>query len=206
MILIHREMNSFDGLKYLNNLEKLDATFANMIDFDFSYFSKLKQVEFYWSAKTKFFFNCTNLEVVKIWKYKSKDYTLGQFSKLVKLKKLTILQSNIIRINGIEHLESLTDLALCFNPKLEINMNQFESPLDKIETLEINNCKNVRLDFVKVFPNLKKLHLVKFQDIDELRPIFQSCFYLKELNIEETKVLEKDTYYNDYSQIKIYKH
>ena len=75
--------------------------------------------------------------------------------------------------------------------------------LPNIEELEINTCRKVSLEFINVFPNLKKLTLVKFQDIHALLPILEGLPRLEELFVGETKILEADnTYYLNYPNIK----
>lgn len=191
-LTISYNLESYDGLKYLINLECLLARFAEKVDFDFSFYPKLKEVKFNWTTKTKFFFKCFSLENITIWKYKSKDSTLAEFSDFVNLKKLTITQSNIKNISGISNLRNLSHLSLNYNSKLEFDASVQHDYFLFVEFLEIENCKKINLDFIEFFPNLRKLTLVKFQEIESLKPIFEGLSKLEELSISETKILDNN--------------
>lgn len=203
ILSINRQLHSYTGLYYLKNLEYLQARNADSIDFDFSCFKKLEEVSFYWTAKTKGFFSCTSLKSIRIWKYKAKNKTLLEFPSLEKVIKLGIIQSNITSIRGLEKLKHLKVLELSYNLGLEINYADLCFTMPYVEELEINTCKKVGLDFIKIFPNVRKLTLVKLQDIEELRPILDGLPKLEELFVGETKILEIDnSYYLNYPKIK----
>lgn len=203
-LTISYDLKSYDGLKYLVNLECLLARFAEKVDFDFSFYPKLKEVKFNWTTKTKFFFKCLLLENITIWKYKSNDGTLSEFSSLVNLKKLTISQSNISCLSGISDLHYLSYLSINYNSKLEFIDSLPHDKFLYVEFLEIESCKKINIDFIAFFPNLKKLTLVKFQDIESLKLIFEGLSKLEELSISETKILDiNDINFQKYSKVKI---
>lgn len=197
-----RDINDISGLYTQKNLKILD-TWQCEIDLDFSYFSNLEELHFYWSQKDKNLFLCTSLKRIRIWKYKSKNNTLNEFSSLINLEELGVIQSNIVNISGIEKLQRLKKIELSYNLKLEIDFKELGFTLPNIEDLEINTCKKVGLDFIKVFPNVKKLRLVKFQDIEQLKPILDGLPMLEEIFVGETNILESDnTYYTNYKNIR----
>ncbi|MES1181182.1 MAG: hypothetical protein ABUL44_00150, partial [Flavobacterium sp.] len=203
ILTIDRMIKSYEGLYHLNNLIYLQASDAESLDLDFSYFKKLEDISFYWTPKTQNFFDYKSLRIIRVWKYKSKDKTLSEFSAFSNVEKLGIIQSNITSIKGIKNLDRLKELELSYDLNLEINYDDLDFTLRNIEVLEIDTCKKVGLDFIKVFPNVKKLTLVKFQDILELRPILEGLPMLEELFVGETKILETDnSYYLDYPRIK----
>lgn len=195
-------VKDFSGIYSQKNLIELKVIYVD-IDIDFSYFKKLERISYYWTPKTKGFFDCVSLKAIKIWKYKSKDSTLNEFNAFVNLEELAVTQSNIKSISGIEKLQHLRKLELSYNLKLQIDFKELGFILPNVEDLEINTCKNVGLDFVKVFPNVKKLKLVKFQDIEQLKPILDGLPLLEEIFVGETNILESDnTYYTTYTNIK----
>ncbi len=189
------------GLYTQVNLVDLSARFFDHADLDFSYFKKLEVIEFYWSPRTRNFFGCTSLKDISTWKYKSADKTLAEFSVFNKLEKLKVVQSNILNIDGIENLSHLRSLTLAYNTNLEIKYSGVV--FENVEELEINTCRKVNLDFIKMFPNLKRLELFNFQPIPELRPILDGLPKLEDLFVGSTKIEESDnTYYLNYPNIK----
>jgi len=203
ILIINWEMDSISGLYHLKNLVKLDAWLASFLDLDFSFFQVIEDVAFNWTPKTQNFFGCNSLRVIRVWKYKATDKTLSEFGVFNNVENLGIIQSNITTIKGLENVRSLKKLELAYNTALEINDNDLGFKLPNVEVLEINTCRKIGLSFVKVFPNVRKLTLVQFQDIQALRPILDGLPKLEELFVGQTKILETDnSYYLDYPHIK----
>lgn len=197
-------ISDFSGLYFLKNLEELDIRMNRPIVLDFSKFKTLASASiYYWPGKTKNLFLCKTLKNLSIWKYDSMYKNLMEMSSLENLETLRVIQSSIKTIGSIEKLSKLKTIELSYNSKLKIDCNELNIVMPDIEELEINTCKNIGLDFLKIFPNLKRLTLVKFQPIPELKIILDGLPKLEKLFVGETKILESDNrYYLNYPQIK----
>ena len=196
-------IKDISGLYAQKNLTYLDISFFTYFDIDFSYFKKLEKISFYWTPGMKNFFSCSTLKDIDIHKYKAPKKDLAEFSAFPGLQNLWVVQSNIVSIRGIEKLNLLNTLFFSHNTNLEISFSQLGFTMPHVEDLEIDTCRKIDLDFIKIFPNLKRLKLTQFQDIKSLRPILDGLPKLEELFVGETKIEESDNaYYANYSNIK----
>lgn len=203
IIVTSNNIKNWDGLYFLEWLNELRCEWLEGVNVDFLKIKGLKVLWVDWNKNQSTLFNLNKLEELRLWKYKPKIETLQEFKNLKSLKSLEVVQSSIKSIKGIEELESLKSFSVCYNKNLEILEKSFSSPLSNVETLHIEVCKKINLDFIKLFPNLKKLEIVNNGTIYSLRPILDGLPKLTDLFIGETLIEESgNEYYKEYKNIK----
>lgn len=174
-----------DGIYSQTALIELDTTDFENYAFDFCFFKNLEKLSAFWSKEHRGFFSLTKLRNLRLWKYKSKNQDLKEFEEFKKLNYLKLIQSNVTNLHGLEKLESIEELVLAYNPKLEFERNSKFS-FTQVVKLEIENCKKINLDFIKVFPNLKKLEINNQPDIISLKPLLDGLTKLEQLAYDAT--------------------
>ncbi|MEO6302497.1 MAG: hypothetical protein ABIP51_04935 [Bacteroidia bacterium] len=203
IIVTSEVINDWSGLYTLKGLKKLSANWLDNIVLDFSKIKKLNSIWIDWNKKQTNLFNLSDLQELQLWKYKPKKFNLDELKKLSSLQTLGIFQSNIQSIKGIEDLSSLKNLKLGYDKDLEILFSDFKKPFNNIEQLHIEVCKKINLDFIKLFPNLKRLKIFNNGKLKSLRPILDGLPKLEEIFIGETIIEESDNeYYKNYPNIK----
>lgn len=203
ILVFSLKIKDWSGLYYLKSLNTLRVNWLDGVIVDFSKIKGLKSIWVDWNKKQSNLFLLKDLEVLRLWKYKPKISNLEELEKLKALTSLEIIQSNIKNISGVEKLKSLKSLGLAYNRNLEILKSDITEPQLNLESLDIEACKKINLDFVKLFPNLKKLRIVNNGTIKSLRPILDGLPKLEEIFIGESLIEESDNeYYKDYKNIK----
>lgn len=197
---------------YFSNIEVV-YSFKNLIELvnwdnglkiDFQYLNKLEALECSYNPRLKNFFTLVNLTYLKINRYSSKSIDLEEFRAFANLSELYICFTKIQSINGLQSLKNLKKLTIRSAPKLEINLNDNLNPLYSVEELWLDSCKKVTFDFVKLFPNLKKLDISGWGNIETVKPILKALPKLEKFSIGDgTTIMEHDNrYFNDYPKIK----
>lgn len=176
------EFINLDAFYTLNDLESLflseGATFPKRSKLDFSHFKKLKKCTVTWSPNfTSSLFECPDLEVLTIHKYKSDDLVaIGERAK--KLKYLELCHGSVKTLDGIELLQQLTDFRVSYLSKLEDVVALAQVP--NLKHLELNSSKHVKdLYFLNALTHLQELVLGEcftLSDLDFLQ-------YLTELEL-----------------------
>jgi|GEM_PF-2369291 len=196
-------VKNFSGLYYLKELKELINLYDEM-GIDYSHFSEIEKLEINWSKKDKDLFTRFSLKSLRIHKYKSQSEDLIEFSNLNNLNNLWIIQSTVSSINGIEKIPLLKKMTLAYNSKLKICLNNLNFVISEIDELVIESCKNIGLDFVKIFPNIKRLEIRNQGKISSLRPILEGLPKLEKLFVGAGTIIEEadNKYYNDFDNIR----
>jgi hypothetical protein len=197
------KIDDWTGLYYLKSLKNLNARWLDNVILDFSKIHGLESIWVDWHKKQTNLFNLLYLKELHLWKYKPNTKSLYEIEGLPNLVTLQLVQSNITNLKGIECIIHCKTLSLAYIKDLEINKDDFKTPLFSIENLDIESCKKVNLDFIKLFPNIRKLRFVNNGKLESLRLILDGLPFLEEIFIGETVIEESDNeYYRNYPNIK----
>jgi protein phosphatase 1 regulatory subunit 7 len=86
---------------------------------------------------------CKNLRILTLTFYNPPSRNLEDLTDLVKLKRLTIVRSNIYSLKGSGNLKQLRRLVLSNLPKLNC-IDEIEKLSDNLLVLRIEGCKNIQ--------------------------------------------------------------
>jgi hypothetical protein len=190
IISAYKEID-YSGIHFLKNLKVLALNILSKDnqELDFSKFPNLLDCRFTWRTKTSSLFNCTSLEYLGITKYKGEN--LEEFEKLINLKTLSIGQSSIETLNGLNKLVGLENLDLFNNRKL-VNFQGIGN-LKSLKRLSIESCKGLNeINEVSSLYNLEKLIINNCGDIESIKPI-ESLKNLKEFYFQDsTNIIDGD--------------
>lgn len=172
------------------------------LEYDFLNFPELEVLIYTWIKKCKNISSLKKLKELSLWSYKPKSQDLIEFSEMSKIEELRIIQSNITTISGSEKMPNLNSLILISNRNL--SLEDLDCIYPNVESLYIESCKKINDNFVKFFPNLKKLEFSSNAPIDSLKNILENLKKLEYLNVAENDILESDNrYWKDYKNVKI---
>jgi len=187
--LIDLNIKSIKAVQYLKELRKLKIITYSKDPINFNFFPYLIDCSFEWIRGSESIFEVTGLRNLFISSFKEKSS--DNFSKLVHLKELSILNSSIENINGITKLTNLKFLRLGLLRKL--NTLQGIKYLNNLEHLEIQKCKRIS-KICEIFSliNLRCLMLNDIGYIESIKGIEKlkklECF----LFYESTNILDGD--------------
>lgn len=160
---------NFDKIHSLNKLKYL-RTEANYLkeEIRFDAFPDLEETSIDWRPKVKSVFNCVKLKNIFINHYKGKD--LNAFANLTNLEELSLLNSPLESLNGIEKLTKLKKIRFGNLRKLT-SLSGIES-LTNLESFSIQGSKKIQsIDEVANLVNLTFLNFSANADIETLKPI-----------------------------------
>ena len=172
---------SFNGLKYLINLEMLDCRGSqSSTPIDFSYLKKLKVCSLAHTLhkKNKTLFECITLEKLSVYGYLDKDFS---FSLLINLKILTLQTTSLLELKGIDKLQKLQSFKLEKSKKIK----DFEE-ISKVKSLKRLTLKYCRVDnLIESISQLKKLEFLFLENVGKIESIsaLKNCQNLKEIFI-----------------------
>ena len=178
---------SSEGIETFINIEmlKLDEPLYPLIDFNL--FKNLDNIKISWDSKYKTdFFSSQKLKKMFIRFLSHND--CEHISKASNLHSLSIVQSKLKTLKGIQKLKSLKNLLITDNRRLE-DISSLEK-LPNLETLYICNCPKLKnVDSIKALKNIRKIELLNMKNV-----------IWKDLNwIENLKELE---YFNNECEVK----
>jgi len=202
-LMIFSSYKNIDGLYTLKELRELDAGGLDQA-LNFKYFEKLEKLEYYYKPKTQHLFDRPLLSNLRLNKYHTAHLHLEEMASLKNLKELFIAFTNIKSLKGLQNLKKITSLTLAYAPNLVIKQTENFKSLKNVEELRIVKCKNVTMDFVKVFPNLKKLRIENWGKMDTIKPILDNLPKLEYLFIGSGSVINEidNRYFANYKSIK----
>ncbi|MFS3927322.1 hypothetical protein CHN50_18305 [Priestia aryabhattai] len=186
-------LKDISGITYLKNLKTLSLSESTVIDgknaVDLGEFLQLETLYLTWSKKITGINKLLNLKELAIWNYKPKSKDLEELTPLTNLKKLTLIQSNIVNLNGISKLERLSTVEL--NRLRKLNTLSDIDKLNKcLTTLDIELCKNIEdLTTIESLDCLKTLAIVNCGDIPSIEFI-KPLSNLKAIIFLETNILD----------------
>lgn len=181
----------YSGINHLRNLKVLsiNTLYKDNQEINFDKFPNLIDCRFTWRVKAKSLFNCSSLQYLGISSYKGKN--LENFNKLINLKTLSIGQSSIETLGGLNKLIKLENLDLYNNRKL-IN---FEGIINfsTLKSFSIDSCKGLNnINEISTLLNLTKLVINNCGDLDSIKSI-NKIKTLKEFDFQDsTNILDGD--------------
>lgn len=190
-INIVNSIKDISPIYHLKNLETLILQTEDNNPVDFSRFPNIKEIAFDWRQKSDSLYNCTNLEELRIWSYKSSTNDLTKFSNLKNLKKLKMVTSSIQSLQGIEKLQNLESLELSYFSKLtDIEPVKY---LKNLTNLTFTSCKAIQsFEPISNLTQLKRLVFDKMGDMPTVKT-FSMLVNLEQLGWhEKTTVTDGD--------------
>lgn len=181
-----KDYMNFDFLQKLTCLETLTID-GDTPDLNLDYFPDLRHLSFAWRASALTNIKSSALTELDIWKFNQID--INPIKDFSQLRRLSIHQSSIESLSGIERLQKLDDLSLFLNPKLE-DLSSLSGT--SIKSITIENSKNIQdYSFLESCENLEEIK------IHNSSPILSLSFVsrlrkLKSLRFVGTKVIDGD--------------
>jgi Leucine-rich repeat (LRR) protein len=160
---------NFDKIHCLSNLKYLRIEGSYLKDeIRFEAFPDLEEASVDWRQKAKSVFHSVKLKILVIDHYKGKD--LSAFSHLTNLEELSLLNSPLESLNGIEKLTKLKKIRFGNLRKLT-TVSELAS-LTNLEELWIEGSRKIQsIDAVANLINLKVLNFSDSGDIETIKPI-----------------------------------
>ena len=151
-------------------LKSLGLWAEKVFSIDFSLFSKLTEVEFYYTKQTENIIALTNLRRLHIYNLKSEE--LQEFKNMALLEELILWDASNINLDGLFQLTNMRKLDIIRSKKM-IDISGLRH-LNKLEELNLSYCNNIiEISVLSHIPQLKKLRFVKckqLQDLTQLVP------------------------------------
>jgi BspA type Leucine rich repeat region (6 copies) len=160
---------NFDKIHCLSKLKYL-RTEANYLkeEIRFEAFPDLEETSIEWRPKVKSVFHSVKLKELFINHYKGRD--LSAFSSLTNLEELSLLNSPLESLNGIEKLTKLKKIRFG-NLKKLTTVSELAS-LTNLEQLWIEGSRKIQsIDAVANLINLKVLNFSESGNIETIKPI-----------------------------------
>ncbi|MEW4925442.1 hypothetical protein [Algibacter sp. 2305UL17-15] len=142
-----------DGIKHLKNLRVLISNSNPKSEFDLSFFTSLKSLSIDWNRKWLNISKCLHLKSLRLWNYDQDN--LIYFQKLKKLETLSLSDSSISSLYGIENLKMLSKFEGYHLRKL------IQISIDG----EIINLREMHLEYCRKIEN--------FQDISKIKGLMK---------------------------------
>lgn len=162
---VHTGLQSMGSLK---DLETLIISPAPQQELDFSQLHSLKNCEIEWWSGATSLFGCSNLQKLRIEKWKAAD--IGELLGLTNLQSLWLGQSSVVTLAGIGTFAKLQELTLVALNKL----GSFSdiSECHNLEALSFYRCtKLIDISFLRALRNLKQLSIENCGTVSSLEPI-----------------------------------
>jgi hypothetical protein len=193
IVLLRELMNTpMDALQYLPDLEEVSLDVTKQV-LDFAWVPSLKKLSGDWSKDLFRNTEHSNLEVLRLGKYKSIKKDMSDFPGFPALRELQLLQSTIQNLNGISRFARLNRIELAYLSKLE-KLSELDLPnltafvADKckfladheelgactnLEELKLHECGTIKsLRFIDQLQKLKTFRFIKTDVADgDLSPL-----------------------------------
>lgn len=159
--------DDWSGLYRVEGLRQISTVFAH--DVDFSRLPNLIDVATDWSSTIEAgLFSSASLTRLWLRGYKHKRGGIGRIQELSHLADLSIVQSNLTSLAGIERLGALTRLVLAYCPRLT-DVSPLRHLGAMLKELEIDHCKHaVDAETLRRLTALRKVILSDCGQIDGL--------------------------------------
>lgn len=189
LIIIDFSIKSIEAIHSLNGLIKLQLSTYSKKPINFNAFPNLVECGFEWIRGSESLFECSGLIALGINRYDDTNST--SFSKLVHLKKLTIMNSKIENLKGLAILSHLNYLSIS-NLKNLTSLHGLQN-LHELEELEIQRCKGIStISEVLQLTKLKRLLLIDLGDIASIKGIENLTELREFLFYESTNIIDGD--------------
>ena len=175
-------ISNIEGIYALKDLESLYIS-GEKLKIDFSAFPNLKKLIIDWSPFLLNIDQCSKLETLSFYKYMPLSKDMSLLSNINWLKSLTITQSPITSLKGLERFAQLEKIELNYCSKLHelcclegsketltillldhcksVNNHDYAMRLKNVNVLAYNNCGNIpSIKFIEKMPSLKDFRFV----------------------------------------------
>ncbi|MFC0187156.1 leucine-rich repeat domain-containing protein [Fictibacillus aquaticus] len=186
------DLKDISGLFFLENVTHLAIEGTTIVKkgIDFSLFPNLESLGFQWNKKLQGFHQLPALKELYLCNYAPKHGNLEELSALNELEELTITQSKVRTLQGIQHLSKLRKLELNYMRTLT-SLEGIEG-LDSLQRLDITSCKNITdLSRIQSLNSLEWVFLDRCGEIPSIGFV-QSLHRLKHFVFPKTNVLDGD--------------
>jgi hypothetical protein len=188
----NRFLKDFSGAYYLKNMKTLAVNnLRPSLRIDFDRLSTIEDLYGELPSKVNGLEGLKHLKSLGLWKYKTKNQNLEEFSNLRELKSLELIRSNITSLKGIDKLTKLDVLGFYYLKSLnDIEDIRFLS--DNLIDLKIENCKAIN-NFVAI-GQLKVLEELKMLDCGDIPSLgfIRGLTRLNTLVFAGTNILDGD--------------
>jgi hypothetical protein len=186
-------LKDLSGLKYLPLLSSLSIFTPDnkkQLDLDLSHAPQLKSLNIDWHSKITNAKACTQLEFLRLDKYKSPTHSFTDFLFSDSLKIMHFVYGNIKSLKGIKQFKNLKELKIYYNYGLT-NIDEISHLSESLSILTIENSKKIT-DFtaIKKLTNLKELYLFG-NNIDSIAFV-KDLPNLKTFSFYKSNVLDGD--------------
>lgn len=189
--IIDLRINSIESIHSLNGLKKLKLITYSKKPINFSNFPELEQCDFEWVKGSESLFRCNKLTRLSLNRFDNKTSTL--FSNLNKLEKLTIMNSAIEDLVGLENLIQLNYLSITNLKNLSSLIGLQD--LIQLEELEIYKCKKVsEISILLKLTNLRRLLLIDIGNILSIKGLENLTNLREFLFYESTNIIDGDLF------------
>jgi protein phosphatase 1 regulatory subunit 7 len=177
------------GLRWISNG-------GNVQPLDLGRFTKLTSAWMEWHPKLMITDVCTSIRTLALHKYRPKHKDISELANLPHLEDLSIIQSPIVAIDGIQRYGMLRRLELSYLSKLERLGAIRELHAANLELLECEMCKRIKdHGEVRVLASLRRLRFNACGDM-------ASIAFLKDLeNLEDFRFVESNVVDGDLSPL-----
>lgn len=189
LTIIDLNIKSIDSIHYLNELRKIEISTYCKTPVNFNSFPKLTECGFEWIKGSDSLFESSSIQKLFINSYDKKSS--AEFSRLLNLEELSILNSPIENLQGLSLLKKLKTLRLA-NLKKVTSLHGLED-LQYLEELEVQRCKGIgAISEILKLNKLTRLLLIDIGDIASIKGI-ENLTELKDfLFYESTNIIDGD--------------
>ena len=184
-LIKHISISGISNVKGIYALKDLESLYISgeKLKIDFGAFPHLKKLIIDWSPYLLNMNQCSKLETLSFYKYKPLSKDMSQLFNISWLKSLTITQSPINSLRGLEGFRQLEKIELNYCSKLEkicclesskktlttllldhcksIENHEYVELLKELKVLAYNNCGNIpSIKFIKKMPSLEDFRFV----------------------------------------------
>lgn len=203
-------IKDIESIYKLKSLRKLGIHVPN-ISLDLSKLQELDELDLEWNKNIKGLESCSNLRKLFLLQYKPINKNLEELQGLVKLRNLTLTQSNILSFQGVSSLVELKTLELNYLRNI-LQLDELEQNAESMEVLSIQSCKKIsNWDSLIKQKKLKQISLANCGKIPSVHFTYQltnlSTFIFMETLVEDgdlTPLLKLD--YVAFNDKKHYSH
>ncbi len=176
-----------DGLANLRGLKISDPGGG----LDFSCFPELENFWGDWHQDNRNISSCRELRRLSIWHFKPTTRDLSEFAGLVRVEDLSVIQSSLASLSGIEALEDLRYLCVGYAPKLE-SLDAFAKYESGIREIDFETVKAIRsYEPIADIPRLRRLMLFKCAPMPNVKWM-AAMKHLDFFSFVETNVVDGD--------------
>jgi hypothetical protein len=191
LCLLHLEGTDLSGLRHLPHLTRLLADGCDG-RLDFTWTPNLRELYLSWTPITDLGSLPRTVEVLHVSSFKPEDGGLESIPDLPGLREVSVVNSKIQKLDGIERFKELVKLELALNPRLNFLCALTRSGSSKLDFLDICSCKKI-VDYATLqgLAALRVLRINAAGAVESLR-FTEQLPRLEELRFMDTTVTDGD--------------